>query len=83
MITSKSFLAGCRALIDNGIDPDESPIVLQALCYILLDEETEQYMPDDEIVCCQNCLHRGCDDGPTVWDDLECFLSKNTSCITD
>lgn len=28
-----------QCLIDNGIDPDDAPIVLQALGYILLDEE--------------------------------------------
>lgn len=28
-----------QCLIDNGIEPDEAPIVLQALGYILLDEE--------------------------------------------
>ena len=26
-------------IIDNGIEPDEAPVVLQALGYILLDEE--------------------------------------------
>ena len=25
--------------IDNGIEPDEASVVLQALCYILFDEE--------------------------------------------
>ena len=28
-----------QCLIDNGIDPDDAPIVLQALGYILLDED--------------------------------------------
>lgn len=28
-----------QCLIDNGIEPDEAPVVLQALGYILLDEE--------------------------------------------
>ena len=28
-------------LRDNGVDPDECPEVLQALCYILLDKEIE------------------------------------------
>lgn len=28
-----------RCLIDNGIEPDEASVVLQALGYILLDEE--------------------------------------------
>ena len=30
-----------RCLEDNGIEPDETAIVLQALCYILLDIEIE------------------------------------------
>ena len=28
-----------QCLIDNGIEPDEAPVVLQALGYILFDEE--------------------------------------------
>lgn len=28
-----------QCLVDNGIEPDEAPVVLQALGYILLDEE--------------------------------------------
>lgn len=28
-----------QCLIDNGIEPNEAPVVLQALGYILLDEE--------------------------------------------
>ena len=35
-----------QVLIDNGLEPDEAPIVLQALGYVLLD--TELY-PEDEI----------------------------------
>lgn len=34
-----------QCLIDNGIEPDEAPIVLQALGYILLDEE---FYPEEE-----------------------------------
>lgn len=39
-----------RALVclsDNGVPKDECPEVLQALCYILLDEETESYLGKD------------------------------------
>ena len=43
-VTQDSFNAGVKCLIDNGIDEDEAEIVLQALCYILTGEETEQYM---------------------------------------
>ena len=28
-----------QCLIDNGIEPDEAPVVFQTLGYILLDEE--------------------------------------------
>ena len=35
-----------QCLIDNGIEPDEAPIVLQALGYILLDEEL---YPEEEV----------------------------------
>lgn len=58
MINSKSYLedrrlsqsqvdAALQCLIDNGIDKDESGIVLQALCYILMDEEIEEMLPND------------------------------------
>lgn len=43
MITKKQFDKAKQCLIDNGIDTDEAEVVLQALCYILCDEETEQY----------------------------------------
>lgn len=36
-----------QCLIDNGIDPDEAEIVLQALGYILMDEEL---FPEKEMV---------------------------------
>lgn len=35
--TNRSKAEQC--LIDNGIEPDEAPVVLRALGYILLDEE--------------------------------------------
>ena len=64
-ITRESFFAGCRVLIDNGIDVDEAEIVLQALCYVMFDTETEQFMiaGDNHIPCCQNCrnFHTTCD----------------------
>lgn len=28
-----------QVLIDNGIEPDEAPVVLQALGYVLMNEE--------------------------------------------
>lgn len=37
IVTNRSKAEQC--LIDNGIEPDEAPVVLQALGYILLDEE--------------------------------------------
>jgi hypothetical protein len=44
VMTQRKFDAGLRCLTDNGIEADEAETVLQALCYILLDEETEQFM---------------------------------------
>ena len=38
-ITSKAIKAAENCLIDNGIETDEVEIVLQALGYILIDEE--------------------------------------------
>lgn len=32
-----------QCLIDNGIEADEADTVLQALCYILMDEEIHDY----------------------------------------
>lgn len=43
MITQEKFNKAKKCLIDNGIEYDEADIVLQAICYILTDEETEQY----------------------------------------
>ena len=48
MITQEKFNKAKQCLIDNGIEPDEADIVLQAICYILMDEETEQYFEGDE-----------------------------------
>jgi hypothetical protein len=49
IITQAKFDKAKQCLIDNGIDFDEADIVLQALCYILVDEETEQFFYDGEI----------------------------------
>jgi len=58
-INKENFLAGCRVLIDNGIEIDEAETVLQALCYVMFDTETEQFMtnPNHPFPCCQNCTH--------------------------
>lgn len=58
-ITRESFLAGCRVLIDNGIEIDEAEIVMQAMCYVMFDMETEQFMieGDNPFPCCQNCAN--------------------------
>ena len=42
MITKIKFDKAKQCLVDNGIETDEAETVLQALCYILCDEETEQ-----------------------------------------
>lgn len=46
MMTQEKFDKAKQCLIDNGIEVDEANIVLQALCYILMNEETEQYFED-------------------------------------
>ena len=46
MITKQQFDKAKQCLIDNEIPRDEAEIVLQALCYILCDEETEQYFEE-------------------------------------
>ena len=43
-MTQEVFTQARQCLIDNDIPRDEADIVLQALCYIILDEETEQFM---------------------------------------
>lgn len=46
IVNQQSFDKAKQCLIDNGIEPDETETVLQALCYILLDEETEQFFKE-------------------------------------
>lgn len=41
LLTKSKVEAAMRCLEDNGIEPDETATVLQALCYILLDAEIE------------------------------------------
>lgn len=36
-----------QCLVDNGVDEDEAPVVLQALGYILLDKELEDLIDWD------------------------------------
>lgn len=56
-ITKEKFLAGCRVLIDNGIEPDEAQHVMQALFCVMHDAETEHLMvSDDNFPCCKNCV---------------------------
>lgn len=43
IVTAEKFAALKKVLTDNGIDPVEVDIVAQAVCYVLTDEETEQY----------------------------------------
>jgi hypothetical protein len=53
-ITKENFLAGCRVLIDNNIEPNEVQHVMQALFYVMFDEETEALMVVDEnFPCCK------------------------------
>lgn len=39
IIANEDIRKAEQCLIDNGIEEDEAPIVLQAIGYILLDEE--------------------------------------------
>ena len=43
-LTRDIFNRAKRCLIDNGIPHEEAETVLQALCYIIVDEETEHLM---------------------------------------
>lgn len=65
-IMRDSFIAGCRVLIDNGIEIDKAETVLQALCHVMLDTETEPFMTDvsHPFPCCQNCtnVHAVCNE---------------------
>lgn len=47
IITKEKYDKAKQCLLDNGINQDEVDIILQALCYILCDEETEQFADDD------------------------------------
>ena len=80
MITKDSFVAGCRCLIDNGIEPDEAQVVMQALAYVMFDFETEEFMVDD-IPCCQSCANDKCHapqyyDKNTIHDDCTGFMPR-------
>jgi len=56
MVTQDKFLAGCRVLIDNGIEISESPVVIEALMAVMFDVDAADF--DTDIVpCCQNCEH--------------------------
>ena len=48
-VTRDSIKSAERCLIDNGIEPDEAEIVLQAIWYILMGEEL--YYEDDQEDC--------------------------------
>lgn len=45
-MTQEIFNKAKQCLIDNGIEIDEAEVILQALCYILLNEETEQFFTE-------------------------------------
>lgn len=48
-ITKDKFNKAKQCLVDNGIEYDKTEAVLQAICYILLDEEAERLFSDDEV----------------------------------
>ena len=69
IVDKRGFLAACRCLIDNGVSIDEAQTVMQAICYIMHDTETEQFM-SEEIEHCVNCKHFGktCNDAYQICD---------------
>ena len=44
-VTKEALQRAEQVLIDNGIEPDEAPVVLQAIGYVLMDEEL---YPEDQ-----------------------------------
>lgn len=44
MLNKDKIEKAMQCLVDNGIEEDEADTVLQALCYILIDEEILDYM---------------------------------------
>ena len=90
-ISEKKYLAGCRVLLDNGIDDeDEVHTVMEALYAVLLDKDATKINDAiEEIPCCQNCvrsLFYGNKDGDCVnpydmcdhWNNAFAnFVSKN------
>ena len=46
-MTQEIFNKAKQCLIDNGIEIDEAEVVLQALCYILINEETKQFFEEE------------------------------------
>lgn len=45
-IDKNTLSKAIQCLADNGIEPDECCTVLQAICYILLGIEIEDYIPE-------------------------------------
>lgn len=70
MIDNDKIRAAEKCLIDNGIEPDEASIVLQAIGYILLDEELYPDDPTAEFVV--QCYSKGIG-GKIGWYDLKQF----------
>ncbi len=46
-ITKEKALAAQRVLMDNGIEPDETSVVLEALGTVLMDEDWENVIEYD------------------------------------
>lgn len=47
-IDKNHCLAAQRVLMDNGIETDETPVVLQALCAVLLDDDLDDLIEWNE-----------------------------------
>lgn len=50
VVIQEKFDKAKQCLVDNGIEYDEADTVLQALSYIMLDEETEQFFAEENVL---------------------------------
>lgn len=46
-MTKEKIEKAIRVLVDNGMDKGEAFVVLQALCYVLMDSEVEDFFKDN------------------------------------
>ena len=48
-VNNEQLADALKCLIDNGIEADEAQCVLEALCFILLDQEIDLYQDNNTI----------------------------------